>query len=245
MPIVANSSSANGRGVFATTRWSVVLAAGSSNVAADDALTVLCETYWYPLYAFVRREGSPAHDAQDLTQEFFSRLIEKRWLGDVHPERGRFRSFLLVAMKHFLANERDRARSLKRGGGQTLLSLDIAWAEERYAREPAVTRCAEQLFERRWAFTLLENVLGRLRQEFTAIGRGEVFDALEPALTGSKLAYAEIAARLRLNEGAVRVAVHRLRLRYRDLVRAEIAATVESEAEVEAELKHLFAALAQ
>jgi RNA polymerase sigma factor (sigma-70 family) len=206
---------------------------------------VLCENYWYPLYAFVRRAGHSPHDAQDLTQEFFARLIAKSWLHDVHPERGRFRSFLLVAMKHFLANEWDRARRLKRGGGQAVISLDAGLAEERYAREPTDAMSAEQIFDRRWAFTLLERVLGRLRAEFAAIGKAVVFAELEPGLTGAKLDYATIAARLSLSEGAVRIAVHRLRLRYRDLVRAEIAETVDTEADIEAELKHLFAALAR
>jgi RNA polymerase sigma factor (sigma-70 family) len=240
-----NSSSAPGRGGFATTRWSIVLsAAGSESKDGIEALAVLCESYWYPLYAFVRRTGHSPHDAQDLTQDFFARLIAKSWLREVHPDRGRFRSFLLAAMKHFLANEWDRARRLKRGGGQALLSLDAGLAEERYAREPAGAISAEQVFERRWAFTLLEKVLARLRSEFAAIGKAAVFAELEPGLTGAKLDYGAIAGRLNLNEGAVRVAVHRLRARYRDLVRAEIAETVDTEADIEAELKDLFAALA-
>jgi RNA polymerase sigma-70 factor (ECF subfamily) len=247
MPPSIDSSCKPGRGGFHTTRWSVVLSAGArgGSEAKGEALAILCETYWYPLYAFVRRAGRSAHDAQDLTQEFFARLIAKSWLHDVQPERGRFRSFLLAAMKHFLANEWDRACRLKRGGGQAVLSLDAALAEERYAQEPADTMSAEQIFDRRWAFTLLEKVLGRLRAEFAAIGKSSVFAELEPGLTGAKLEYAVIAARLNLNEGAVRVAVHRLRVRYRDLVRAEIAETVETEADIETELKHLFAALAR
>ncbi len=246
MPPSIHTSSAPGRGGFATTRWSIVLsAAGSESKDGSDALAALCESYWYPLYAFVRRAGHSPHDAQDLTQEFFARLIAKSWLREVHPERGRFRSFLLAAMKHFLANEWDRARALKRGGGQAVLSLDAGLAEERYAREPAGAITAEQIFERRWAFTLLEKVLARLRAEFAAIGKATVFAELEPGLTGAKLDYAAIAAKLNFNEGAVRVAVHRLRVRYRDLVRAEVAETVDAEADIEAELKHLFAALAQ
>jgi RNA polymerase sigma-70 factor (ECF subfamily) len=242
----AQYSSAPEKGGFATTRWSMVLSAAASDTeAAGGALAALCESYWYPLYAFVRRAGHSAHDAQDLTQEFFTRLIAKSWLHDVQPERGRFRSFLLVAMKHFLANEWDRARRLKRGGGQMPVSVDAGLAEERYAREPADSATPEQIFERRWAYTLLAKVLARLRQEFAAIRKDQVFAELEPALTGAKLDYAEIATRLHLNEGAVRVAVHRLRVRYRDLVRAEIAETVATGAEVDAELKHLFAALAQ
>jgi len=246
MPCSGNGSSLHEKGVFATTRWSVVLtAAGDGPKGAAEALAVLCESYWYPLYAFVRRSGHSPEDAQDLTQEFFARLIAKQWLHDVHPERGRFRSFLLVAMKHFLANEWDRARRLKRGGGQVPLSLDAGAAETRYAREPADPATPEQIFNRRWAFTLLEKVLDRLRREFTAIGKADVFAELEPALSGARLDYAEIAGRRNLNEGAVRVAVHRLRVRFRDLVRAEIAETVTNDAEIESELKHLFAALAQ
>ena len=246
MPWSGDGSSLHEKGVFATTCWSVVLtAAGDGPKGATEALAVLCENYWYPLYAFVRRSGHSPEDAQDLTQEFFARLIAKQWLHEVQPERGRFRSFLLVAMKHFLANEWDRARRLKRGGGQVPLSLDAAAAETRYAREPADPATPEHIFNRRWAFTLLGKVLDRLRREFTAIGKADVFAELEPALSGARLDYAEIAGRRNLNEGAVRVAVHRLRVRFRDLVRAEIAATVTNDAEIESELKHLFAALAQ
>src|SRR5688572_26217650 len=194
MPPSINTPSAPGRGRFATTRWSIVLsAAGSESKSGKEALAALCENYWYPLYAFTRRAGHSPHDAQDLTQEFFARLIAKNWLQDVHPERGRFRSFLLAVMKHFLANEWDRARRLKRGGGQAIVSLDAGLAEERYAREPAGTISAEQIFDRRWAFTLLEKVLARLRAEFAAIGKAEVFAELEPGLTGAKLDYGAIA----------------------------------------------------
>lgn len=219
-------------------------ATAGDSTQARRALEHLCATYWYPLYAFVRREGHGADDAQDLTQEFFARLLEKNWLDAVDRERGKFRSFLLAAMRHFLANEWDRARRLKRGGGQVILSLDAESAESRYALEPADPATADRIFERRWALTLLEQVLNRLRKEFAGAGRGKLFDELKSALTGEKVPYAEIAARLNLNEGAVRVAVHRLRLRYRDLVRAEIAETVATEDEVDAEVQHLFAALA-
>jgi RNA polymerase sigma-70 factor (ECF subfamily) len=240
----ASDSTAPGVRQFATTRWSVVLAAGGSAPDASEALAALCRAYWYPLYVFVRRQGHAPHDAQDLTQEFFARLLEKDWLRAVERERGRFRSFLLAAMKHFLANEWDRAHRLKRGGGQAVISLDAESAENRYALEPADHMTADRIFERRWALTLLEQVLARLRKEFVAAGRGALFDELKTALTGEKIPYAEIAARLHSNEGAVRVAVHRLRLRYRDLVRAEIAETVASEDEIDAEVQHLFAALA-
>ena len=218
----------------------------ASGRAGDSraALEKLCAAYWPPVYAWVRREGHGHEAAQDLTQEFFARLLEKSWLDGVDRERGRFRSWLLASMKHFLANEWDRANRLKRGGGQTVLSLDAQTAEARYALEPADHMTADRIFERRWALTLLEQVLVRLRREFAAAGKGTLFDELKAALTGGKLDYSEIAARLNLNEGAVRVAVHRLRLRYRDLVRAEIAETVATEDEVDAEVQHLFAALA-
>ena len=230
---------------FAQTRWSMIVAAtGGDSTRARQALEHLCATYWYPLYAFVRRQGHGAADAQDLTQEFFARLLEKNWLEAVDREQGKFRSFLLAAMRHFLANEWDRANRLKRGGGQAVLSLDAESAEARYALEPADRMSADRIFERRWALTLLEQVLARMRREFLAAGREKLFEELKAALTGEKIPYAEIASRLNLNEGAVRVAVHRLRVRYRDLIRAEIAETVAGEHEVDAEVQHLFAALA-
>jgi len=228
---------------FVTTRWSVVLSARGDTTGAQSALAKLCTTYWYPLYAFVRRQGHGPHDAQDLTQEFFARLLEKGWLGDVDRERGRFRSFLLASMKHFLANEWDRAHALKRGGKTTLLRLDDASAEARYRNEPAEHTTAEQLFDRRWAMTILDEVLARLRAEMTAAGKLPHFEALKFSLMGEKTAYAEVAVKLGMSEGAVKAAVHRLRERYRALIRAEIAETVASSAEVEAELRHLFAAL--
>ena len=231
---------------FEQTRWSIVIASRNTDdtTHARDALGKLCTTYWYPLYAFVRREGHDSTDAQDLTQEFFARLLEKNWLAAVDREKGKFRSFLLAAMRHFLANEWDRAHRLKRGGGVTTLSLDAHTAEERYAFEPADSMTADRLFERRWALTLLEQVLAQVRHEFAAAGREKLFDELKVALTGGKVPYAEIAARLNLSEGAVRAAVHRLRLRYRDLLRSEIAETVATEDEIDAEVQHLFAALA-
>ena len=245
MPFATTDAKPADAGRFEPTRWSIVVAAtGGESTKARRALERLCETYWYPLYAFVRREGRAADDAQDLTQEFFARLLEKNWLDAVDREKGRFRSFLLAAMRHFLANEWDRVNRLKRGGGQVMLSLDAESAETRYALEPTDQTTAERIFERRWALTLLEQVLARLRKEFAAAGRAKVFEELKVALTGEKVAYGEIAVRLNLNEGAVRVAVHRLRLRYRDLIRAEIAETVAGEDEVDAEVQHLFAALA-
>ena len=236
-------------GRFEATRWSIVIAAkkagGSDSALAHDALGKLCTAYWYPLYTFVRRSGKSPHDAQDLTQEFFARLLEKNWLDDVDRSRGRFRSWLLAAMKHFLFNEWDRSRAQKRGGGATPIPLDAVSAESRYAHEPAdtATATAEVLFDRRWTLTLLDRVLARLRAEFSTAGKAALFDALKPSLTGEKSPYADLAAQLGMSEGAVKTAVHRLRTRYRDLIRTEIAETVETPAEVDDELRHLLAAL--
>ena len=210
---------------------------------AHRALEHLCTAYWYPLYAFVRRQGHSPHDAQDLTQEFFARLLARNFLGDADPAKGRFRSFLLGALKHFLSDEWDRARAQKRGGGQPPISLDAESAETRYQLEPADESSAEKIYERRWALALLDQVLKQLRDEFTRDGKEHVFDELKSALTGGKVPYPEIAARLDVKEGAARTAIHRLRTRYRDIVRAEIAETVASPAEVDAEMQHLFAAL--
>jgi len=229
---------------FAQTRWSMVLAAGGEGEQAGEALERLCATYWYPLYAFVRRQGKSAHDAQDLTQGFFARLLEKKDLAAVDRAKGKFRSFLLAAIQHYLANEWDRAHTQKRGGGVTVLSIDDAEAERRYHEEPAEQITADQLFDRRWALTLLDQVLKRLGNEMQREGKAAHFDALKFCLTGERgAAYEEIASRLGTTEGALKVAVHRLRDRYRALLRAEIAETVGSEAEVDEELRQLFSAL--
>jgi RNA polymerase sigma-70 factor (ECF subfamily) len=229
-----------GARVFATTRWSVILNARADSTAAHDALAALCRAYWYPLYAFVRREGHSSEDAQDLTQEFFARLIEKEWLDGVAPERGRFRSWLLAAMKHFLSNERVRAQRLKRGGAVEFVALD---AEERYAREPSEPAAAERLYDRRWALDVLDRGLARLAAEQAAAGKAEQFAALKFCLTGEQKPLGEVAAQLGMSEGAVKVATHRLRERYRAVIREEIAETVSTDAEVEAELQELMAAL--
>ena len=220
-----------------------MLAARGDEPQGRAALALLCTSYWYPLYAFVRRSRHGADDAKDLTQEFFARLLEKGWLADVDRNKGRFRSFLLASMKHFLANEWDRDRAKKRGGGKAPISLDALTAESRYAMEPAGPESAERIFERRWALTLLEQVMARLRAEFTAAGKSAHFDELKAMLTGDKSPYAEVGQRLGMNEGAVKVAVHRLRKHYRDLIREEIAQTVESDDQVEEELRDLMAAL--
>ena len=230
---------------FAETHWSLVLAARTTSPEAAAALAGLCQAYWYPLYAFVRRQGHSPHDAQDLTQEFFARLLAKNYLADVDRAKGRFRSFLLAAMKNFLANEWDRARAQKRGGGDTVLSLDATAAESRYALEPADHASADKLYDRRWALTLLDRAIGRLRDEFARDDKAALFDELKFALTGDKAdaSHATVAARLGMTEGAVKVAAHRLRKRYRELLRAEIAETVATPAEVEEELRQLCAAL--
>jgi RNA polymerase sigma-70 factor (ECF subfamily) len=236
---------AGGRAGFEATRWSIILAAGRDDPAQAAALDRLCRTYWYPLYAFVRRQGRSPEDAQDLTQAFLARLIAKRDLAGVDRAKGRFRSFLLAAMKHFLANERDKARALKRGGGAHVTSLDAGDAETRYLREPADPVTPERVFERRWALTLLDEVLRRLRAEYEVRGQGALFEALKDTLAGGGGAdgHAAAAHRLGMTEGAVKVAAHRLRRRYRDLLRAEIAATVDAPGEVDDELRHLFAVL--
>ena len=223
----------------------MLAAAGSEDSRGRQALARLCQVYWYPLYAFVRRHGHGPHDAQDLTQEFFVRLLEKDYLGDVDRSKGKFRSFLLAALKHFLSKERARAKTLKRGGGRTLLPLDTLSAEDRYRREPEDNATAEKLFERRWALTLLDRVLTRLSEEYETTGKRAMFEQLQGCLTGDSdlLPYAELAARLGTTEGAVKVAVHRLRRRYRGVLREEIAQTVADPAEIDDEIHQLFSAL--
>jgi len=234
---------AEGRsGIFATTHWSVVLAAGqSADAHASAALEQLCRAYWYPLYAFVRRLGYGPHDAQDLTQGFFMRLVEKDYLADVDRRKGRFRSFLLAAIKHFLADERDKAKTQKRGGGQFPISLDAQVAEDRFRLEPAHELTPEKLFERRWALSLLAKVFDRLAQDYAQADKGELFQVIQEFLApGAETAgYASAARRLNMNEGAVRMAVHRLRQRYGELFREEVAHTVADPSEIEDEMRHL------
>lgn len=231
---------------FMTTRWSLVIAAGQrESPQSDQALAALCESYWYPLYAFVRREGYGPEEAQDLTQEFFALLLEKNYVGQADRRRGKFRSFLLTSLKHFLSNQRDRARAKKRGGGRAILSLDFQSAERQYRLEPAQMATAEQLFERRWALALLDHVLTRLAAEYVAADNATVFHGLKPYLTCEKenLPYRKVAEDLDMTEGAVKVAVHRLRKRYRRLLEEEIRQTVSSADEVEEEIQQLFAAV--
>lgn len=235
------------RPTFVTTHWSVVLRAGRSDTTrARDALAKLCQTYWFPLYAYVRRRGHSPEDAQDLTQEFFARLLEKNWVADADQSKGRFRSFLLSAMNHFLADEWDKARAQKRGGGAPTLPLQFDTAETRYGYEPADNATPERSFELRWALTLLAEVLQRLQTEYEQEGKAGLFAALNPCLVGERTAqpYAELAEKLGVSEGTVKSAVYRLRQRYRQLLREEIAQTVATAGEVEDELRHLSAVLA-
>ena len=231
---------------FVTTHWSIVLTAGRCDTPrAREALSKLCQTYWYPLYAYVRGRGHAREDAQDLTQEFFARLLEKNWVGSADRQKGRFRSFLLIAMKRFLSDEWDKARAQKRGGGVPLLPLQFDTAETRLSREPVDEVTPEHSFERRWVLTLLDEVLKRLRTEYEQEGNAKLFAGLHPCLVGDRtsLPYAELATKLALSESAVKSAVHRLRRRYRKLLRAEIAQTVADPDEVDEELRHLFVVL--
>jgi RNA polymerase sigma factor (sigma-70 family) len=229
---------------FVTTHWSVVLSAreGTSPQSAA-ALETLCRTYWYPLYAYLRRQGRQPPDAQDLTQGFFARLLQKDYLHAAAREKGKFRTFLLVAFKRFLANEWDREHAEKRGGFGTVVSIDEEIAEARFAAEPTQDVAPDVLFDRHWAMTLLERAMAQLQEEYVASGRAKLFEYLQSCLAReeSALPYAEIAARLNLTEAAVKMAVHRLRARYREILRAEIAQTVSSPAEIEEEIRHLFA----
>jgi len=240
-----NPQPTSGR-IFATTHWSVVLAARETDAPqAAAALEKLCRTYWYPLYAYLRRRGYGEHDAQDLTQGFFAHLFERDWLHGVARDKGRFRSFLLASLNYFLADQRDRANAQKRGGGQPTISFDAREAEERYRLEPVDERSPDKLFERRWAMTLLDQVLARLGQEFADAGKRELFNRLQPFLvegTGEKT-YAETAREGGMTEEALKKAVQRMRRRYHQLFREEIAQTVASPEEVEEELRHLCAVL--
>jgi RNA polymerase sigma-70 factor (ECF subfamily) len=229
---------------FPTTRWTlVVAAAGPQRKEARSALSSLCESYWYPLYAYVRRRGCLPDKAQDLTQEFFIRVLEGRYLDRADPEKGRFRAFILTSLKFFLADEGDRERAQKRGGGQ-LVSLEFSSGEERYQREPAHDETPERIFERRWALSVLDRVVEKLQDEFVQHGRREHFERLKVFLLGqSEAPYAALAREMNTSEGALKVAIHRLRKRYRELFRQEIADTVADPEEVESELRFLAAVL--
>jgi len=233
---------------FTTTQWSEVLDARQTDPRrARAALENLCTRYWYPLYAFIRRRGHGPHDAEDLTQSFFVHILEHGALNKVDQGKGLFRTFLLSSLVNFLSDQRDRDQALKRGGGKEILSWDALTAEELYQQEPAGDLTAEKLFERRWAMTLINQVLGRLRQEYETGGKRELFLELEGCLTGGIGTgfYEETAKRLGMNEGAVRVALHRLRRRLGELLRSEIAHTVAGPDQVDEEIRHLFAAISQ
>src|SRR6202049_1001627 len=233
-----------GSSQFPTTRWTLVVAAADpQRKEARSALVSLCEGYWYPLYAYVRRRGYPADQAQDLTQEFFIRVLEGRYLDRADPEKGRFRSFIMTSLKFFVADEEDRQRAHKRGGGM-VVSLELSSGEDRYHREPAHDETPERIFERRWALSVLDRVVERLRNEFVQHGRPEHFEQLKMFLLGkSGGPFAALAREMNTSEGALKVAIHRLRKRYRELFRQEIADTVADPGEVESELRYLAAVL--
>ena len=238
-------STQKGTIAFSTTHWSVVLEAQGQSPAAHEALEKLCRTYWRPIYGFVRRQGTETEEAKDLTQGFFALLLERRDLDAVRQEKGRLRSYLLTSLKHFLTNERNRAMAVKRGEGQRLIPLDELRERERAGFEPADTSTADQIYERRWALALLDQVLTRLGDEYRAAGNVILFERLKALLTDEpdRLSQAQIADELGMTENAVKQAFHRLRERYRQLLREEIAHTVMAPGDIEDELRHLIAVL--
>jgi len=239
------SSAQNGGVAFATTHWSVVLTAQGESPAAQEALEKLCRTYWRPVYGFIRRQGAGPEEAEDLTQGFFALLLERRDLDAVRREKGRLRSYLLTSLKHFLASEQRRAMAIKRGKGQRLVPLEELSAKERIEMEPADHLSADRLYERRWASSLMEQVLRRLKEEYRAAGNAALFDWLKQLLTDEPGApsRAEIAARLGMTENAVWQALHRFRHRYQVLLREEIGHTVAIASDIEDELRYLLSVL--
>jgi RNA polymerase sigma factor (sigma-70 family) len=235
------SRATTGAATFATTHWSAVALAADPSSSGAEALEQLCKTYWYPLYAYIRRQGHAPEEAQDLTQSFFARLLAKGYLANADRERGRFRTFLLSSLQRFLINEWQKASARKRGGGEIPISWDDPEAENRYLAEGVEPASPEKLFEKRWALALLEQVLARLEAEFVQACRGKDFEHLKVLLWGEKSAppYAQVAAQIGITENALKMAVHRLRRRYRELLRAEVARTVLSPAEVDEELRYL------
>ncbi len=240
-----HESGSRGAELFKTTHWSVVIQAGQqSSPQAAESLEKLCRAYWFPLYTYVRRHGRAPEDAQDLTQEFFAHLIEKHWLEDAHQDRGRFRTFLLTALNHFMANEWRSSHAAKRGGGRAVISLDDT-AESRYALALTTDLTPERAYERQWALSLFDQALARLRGEYLAVGKAQQYDALKQFLSDGPAegVYARVGAQLGMSPAAVASAVHRLRQHYRSLVREEIAHTVTSPDELEDEMRSLLAAL--
>ena len=231
---------------FAATRWTVVMAAarGSDSSRATEALTELCRTYWYPLYAFLRRRGHATHEAEDLTQAFFARLLDRPFLANIDRQKGKFRSFLLASLKHFLSDEKDRASAQKRGGGRQAISLDSLDAESRYRLEPSHDLSPEKMYEKQWALSVLELVLSRLQAEWDATGKHALFEHLQATLAGGQsVRYEVIASQLGTTEAAIKSAAHRLRRRYRTLLIDEISQTVADAAEVEGEIRYLMSCL--
>jgi len=246
MPVTSQTSSSEAPKLFPHTRWTLVLAATRKDAPESAAaLEAICHAYWYPLYAYVRRYGQSAHDAQDLTQEFFYRLLEKRWLEAADREKGKLRTFLIVALKNFMSKEWRRASAQRRGGGQPHARFDTEFAESRYAAD-SQTLAPDEIFDQQWAITLLELTVNRLRAEFTAAGKPRDFEVLKGCLMAERGAidYAAVAKQLGVNEGAGRVSVHRLRKRFREIYREEISQTLADGAELDGELRHLAAALA-
>jgi RNA polymerase sigma-70 factor (ECF subfamily) len=234
------------RGDFTTTHWSVVLAAGhSSSAGSQAALEKLCRTYWYPLYVYARRQGYNPDDAQDLTQDFFARLLRKDYFDHADPQRGRFRTFLLSSLKRFLINDWEKRHAIKRGGVQSFLVWDSKATESRYQNDPITDSTPETIYEKRWALALLDQAVARLKDEFSTDGKAAQFEGLKGLLWGEKAApaYAEVAVELGLSVGALKVAVHRLRHRFRQLLRDEVAHTVGSPDQVDDELRHLIAVI--
>ncbi len=241
-PVCRNAPEDGHGGIFATTHWSVVLAAGEENTQQSAAaLEQLCRTYWYPLYGYVRRRGHSPEDAQDLTQEFFARFLERESFSLADPARGRFRTFLLKSLQNFLTDDWKRVHRAKRGGNAFVLPLDGDMAEARHINELAETLTPERAYEEHWALTLLEQVLARMHEDYARAGKARLFEALQDLLWGvvASVSYAELAKELAMTEGALRVAVHRLRADYRERLRAEVAHTVSDPGEVDAELRHL------
>ena len=250
MSLISSRAHGSSPTLFLTTRWSVVLAAQGGKAGhgeASAALESLCRIYWQPLYIYARRRGHAPQDAEDLTQGFFARLLGKDWLAPVQQEKGRFRQFLLMAFKRFLANEYDHAQRLKRGGSGHPVPIDTVLGEKLYLEQTSPSASADESYDRRWALSLLDSTLARLREEFTSTSREREFTVLKPQLTAPRgqIDYAALAVALQATEGAARVAVHRLRKRFREIFRDEIAQTLGSADELDDELRHLIGVLAQ